>query len=684
MPYSFFSKALITGATLLIGILLATTALANDFWDTDKQQAQIENRLNITFDLSSFKMAPGGKTNITLPGGQKLNATLTRLEGHKLGGQSWIGEIGTGDNAGRVLITEVAGFVFGEIFYNNEQYLIEPRQGRIGHVIYKGNDPNRIEVELENDAVIPPASLSRVAKTAKEISKPAVVGSVGTIDVGVFYHDSMIDRWGLGLAARLQFLVSLYDTALVDSLTNVRANLVHIEERTGTLGGKNNSDTLGDLRDNLNNVDGSFSGIEAIRTAKGIDVVTYIRRFQADTQESCGSGYVLGVNHGDLVGSGRSSYNTVSDGKDIDAPAVGSFSFCSIYTLAHEIGHNMGTQHDIDNTPGNGVFSFSHGYTVPNRFRTIMGTSSGASEARLGVFSNPSLTTCKDPSSADPEEACGTAGSDAARSIREGGFTMQDFRARATRIVSSILPSSRSIGDASGAGMATAFATIINPAGSGLATTCGLALPGATGSQFSYQTTTPANVLSGTADTPINIPDGAAQSFFFSITPGGEFTEADIPIDFFCANRSSAESTNGLNTLFFSAVDGTTPDIVAVAGTDAAAPGIVETAPGGSGVFVVAVSNVGATGTVTFTGETSNASVPATLSVCQTVTATSVCMAPPAASVDATINAGATASFAVFVTETANIPADFANTRIFGRFMRWCIDQGFNIGCCSH
>ncbi|MCF6291815.1 MAG: hypothetical protein L3J04_00315, partial [Robiginitomaculum sp.] len=85
MPYSFFSKPLIAGASLLISTLLATTALANDFWDTDKQQAHVENRLNITFDLSSFKMAPGGKTNITLPGGQKLNTTFTRLEGHKLG-----------------------------------------------------------------------------------------------------------------------------------------------------------------------------------------------------------------------------------------------------------------------------------------------------------------------------------------------------------------------------------------------------------------------------------------------------------------------------------------------------------------------------------------------------------------------------------------------------------------------
>ncbi|VAV92738.1 hypothetical protein MNBD_ALPHA06-1852, partial [hydrothermal vent metagenome] len=223
-------------------------------------------------------------------------------------------------------------------------------------------------------------------------------------------------------------------------------------------------------------------------------------------------------------------------------------------------------------------------------------------------------------------------------------------------------------GDASGVGTASAFAVVINPAGTGPATGCGLALPGASAAQFGYQTTSPANALIGTANTPVDIADGGVQNFVFSITPGAEFNQADIPIDFSCANRASAESTNGLNTLFFSAVDGTTADIVALAGTAASTPGIVETAPGGSGAFVVAVSNVGAADTVTLSGETSNANVPATVTVCETFPATGLCMATPAATVDANIGTGGTATFGIFVTETAPIVADFANTRIFARF----------------
>jgi len=524
-------------------------------------------------------------------------------------------------------------------------------------------------MEFENDGIIPPPPTAQDIAN-ESISAPAVTGTNGAIDVGLFYHDSMTDRWGLGLAARLQFLVSLYDTALVNSITGLRANLVHIEQRAGTLGGKSNGDTLMDLRDNVTNVDGDFSGIEAIRTAKGIDVVSYIRRFQASTHVSCGTGFVLGTGGlNTLFGGASSSYNTVSDDIDIDRVPGEPFFLCSLFTLAHEIGHNMGTQHDIEDTPADGVLRFSHGYRVDGKFRTIMGTASeGGGEARLGLFSNPDLILCNDPSTTDPLEACGVVNADAARSMREVGLEMAGFRATGTRVVSAVLPSSRSIGAASTGGVATAFATVINPAGDGTALGCGLALPGATAAQFSYQTTSAANVVTGTADTPIDIPAGAAQSFVFAITPGGEFTGADIPIDFFCSNRASAESTNSLNTLFFSAVDGTTPDIIALSAT-ASSDGIVNV-PADTliGAFSVAAANVGAAGTVTVTGEPSAASIPATVSVCETNPVTAACLAAPAASVVSTLAANGTATFSFFVTQSATIPADLANTRIIARF----------------
>ena len=46
------------------------------------------------------------------------------------------------------------------------------------------------------------------------------------------------------------------------------------------------------------------------------------------------------------------------------------------YTFSHEMGHNMGLQHDRIAQPANGVFPHSHGYVdVVNNFRDIMGGS---------------------------------------------------------------------------------------------------------------------------------------------------------------------------------------------------------------------------------------------------------------------------------------------------------------------
>lgn len=60
--------------------------------------------------------------------------------------------------------------------------------------------------------------------------------------------------------------------------------------------------------------------------------------------------------------------------------------------LAHEIGHNLGCQHERAATPSNGVFPYSHGFrlTVDGfNYRTIMATLPGIT---LPNFSNPEVT----------------------------------------------------------------------------------------------------------------------------------------------------------------------------------------------------------------------------------------------------------------------------------------------------
>src|SRR6185437_7984895 len=100
-------------------------------------------------------------------------------------------------------------------------------------------------------------------------------------------------------------------------------------------------------------------------------------------------------------------------------------------------------------------------------------------------------------------------------------------------LISSNLPISRSIQLGH---IATAFTTVINTGGA-QGVSCGLAFGPfieAIPATFGYQTTDPAtNKLTGSANTPVNIPAGGSQSFVFSITPTAAFS-GDLPIAATC------------------------------------------------------------------------------------------------------------------------------------------------------
>ncbi|MEE2567012.1 hypothetical protein [Hyphobacterium marinum] len=159
-------------------------------------------------------------------------------------------------------------------------------------------------------------------------------------------------------------------------------------------------------------------------------------------------------------------------------------------------------------------------------------------------------------------------------------------------ISGSILPSARSTGVGT---PATAFAAIAN-GGDAQADNCRPECfncgPGAVDAAFSYQTTTPANALSGTPNTPANIPAGETQNYLFSLTPNSVFSGQAAVIDFVCDNGVRGTYRPGLTDFILSS-DPNSPDILAIAST-ISGDGVARiTTPNGFIPFAVSAVNIG-------------------------------------------------------------------------------------------
>jgi hypothetical protein len=235
----------------------------------------------------------------------------------------------------------------------------------------------------------------------------------------------------------------------------------------------------------------------------------------------------------------------------------------------------------------------------------------------------------------------------------------------APALVSAILPSSRSVEVGN---TATAFATIIN-SGPGSALSCAITPQNNIPANFVYQTTDPAtNALTGTADTPVTIAQGASQSFVIGLTPTAAFDPTTVAFSFPCTNSGAAPSVTGVNTLLSSASTTPVPDIVALAAT-LSNDGILHIPAGGANAFAVATVDLGSSSAITATANTGSATLPLAITLCQTVPATGACMAAPSPSgVTTTINANATPTFAIFATASGAVPFVPQTNRIFVEF----------------
>lgn len=271
-----------------------------------------------------------------------------------------------------------------------------------------GNGVHRLEqLPLGYLGGLPPIAPPEAAVLADEFAADegldVLVDDGSVVEVLVLYTTAV--RNALGGTAEAQALVNLAvaetNMGYANSGVRFRLNLAHTVETSYV----ENGDFSSELTHLYEMGDGFLDDVHALRDAHYADVVVLL----IDGQAYCGLAYTMQTPSQTFA---RAAFSVVDY-----TCATGYYSF------GHEIGHNMGSQHDRDNA-GSGMFAYSHGYRHPGAlFRTVMAYNCPTGCPRVNYWSNPSVFY-----SGQPTGLMSLA--DNVRSLNRVATVVANFRAR--------------------------------------------------------------------------------------------------------------------------------------------------------------------------------------------------------------------------------------------------------------
>lgn len=320
----------------------------------DRASIASKRESEIEFADLSRNAVNNGRLAFPLFDGKSFAARRTNFEERSASDFTWRGKIDGMDND--VMLTVKNGYVSGLIYGPDSVYEIVPVGQR--HML----------VELDQGSFPNCAGDIKAPKTAPDTQSSAP--EVGTdsgdrIDVLVLYTASVRNSLG-GVAQADAFAQSAIDsanTAYLNSKIRQRLRLVRAQESTFV--------ETGSLSTELSGYRGTAETTN-LREQYTADLVALI----SNSTDNCGIGYLAGSG-----GSASSGFTVTSR-----TCAVGNLSF------AHELGHNMGSQHNPESGSG-AAFSYGYGHYYDGNFRTIM---SYVDPCPLGCtrrpyFSNPAV-----------------------------------------------------------------------------------------------------------------------------------------------------------------------------------------------------------------------------------------------------------------------------------------------------
>jgi len=305
----------------------------------------------------------------------EFEVVLDREDEHAAiaGGRVWLGHVaGIEDSSVTLALQDDATHA-----------LVQLPSGERYEISYAGDDVHRI-VELDPTAFPPEqlpseAALPPEPDTGAEAMPPAAGAETAAgntiVDLMVVYTAAARDAAGgqAAIESRIQQAVALANEAYANSLVPITHQLVHQQLVDYTEASSSAFHTA--LNDITGTTDGYLDEIHALRNQYGADVVSLL----IDDWSYCGLGWIVNP-----ASSWSNNY-----GFNVN------LWYCvgTTRTLHHEIGHNQGLAHDVDNASASGAFPYSYGLQVDTHFHTVMAYDSRYGCATpcpaINYFSNP-------------------------------------------------------------------------------------------------------------------------------------------------------------------------------------------------------------------------------------------------------------------------------------------------------
>ena len=325
--------------------------------------------------LDTAPVARGlNRLRLQLPGGVMVELVRDGFDRRRDGDATWRGHV-LDDEGSRVILTVKNGYMAGRIFHGLEEYEIRPGPGQ-KHVV------ERIDTSVpttdEHSAPAIDYSYDPGPVYDPYISPPPLYGNNNpdNIQLLVVYTPQALAAAGgtPQIEVQIQSMVDEVNTAFIDSGMSARIALVRTEEVRYSDSGNITSDLNWVVTD---------LGVMSTRYFFGADLTS-----------------LLVYNGGQCAGAAFVMYNPGAGFRDYAASvtALG----CGAGTLAHEIGHNLGFEHNPENSSRYGLRTatpFAFGHYVDGSFRTIM---SYSTPCLLGCpaalrFSNPNINFLGQP-----------------------------------------------------------------------------------------------------------------------------------------------------------------------------------------------------------------------------------------------------------------------------------------------